>query len=423
MSAPPPILWDVLEEHLDEAESLAETWALALDAPDWTLPELAAGPEARLLAHLDGLVLGGPAVVERLLLPCLTDPQAPPARITVAAWVALELGAIDQVWPAFLAAPPEQTPAWGRAVALGQLQVVLPKLPEALGPKLAGLIDGITQRAEAQDTLVADLLRRLEPEVHAATLALARHAAPPASGGYWERALGTPPGPIRAAAAELGLVLGDVGALGVARAEPALHGLLLQLGDADVWDRLPQHLLETKTPAPTWLAVGCAGRLTGAELALAHLRSPEHHATAAEAFQRITGIDWAQAEALVPSPPEPEEPPPLAEDLPYEALLPQALDALPKVDPDRVEVWWKGARGRFTPEGRYLLGRPIDSRQLQVALQEGPLRPRAAWARELLVRSQGAWSIPTHTFSGPQRAALARAPKGLILDRPWRGGR
>ena len=86
----PEPLWDIVEEHLDEAEFLWEQWEHALLAPNYTLDELADGPEARLLAHLDGLVVGGPEVARRLLIPTL-DEDVEPTRVRAAALALLLL--------------------------------------------------------------------------------------------------------------------------------------------------------------------------------------------------------------------------------------------------------------------------------------------------------------------------------------------
>jgi len=51
------ILFDILEEHIEEADFLWQQRANALASHDYTLDELAE-VEERLLAHLDGLVLG-----------------------------------------------------------------------------------------------------------------------------------------------------------------------------------------------------------------------------------------------------------------------------------------------------------------------------------------------------------------------------
>ena len=51
------ILWDVIEEHLDEAEFLFERWDRALFQPSFNLDELAKTFEPRLFAHIDALLL------------------------------------------------------------------------------------------------------------------------------------------------------------------------------------------------------------------------------------------------------------------------------------------------------------------------------------------------------------------------------
>jgi len=88
MPAPKQLLWDIFEEHLDEAAFLWGQWERALDAANYTLAEVASGPEARLLAHLDALVLGGPEVAEELLLPALAGEE--PGLVAAAAWALVQ---------------------------------------------------------------------------------------------------------------------------------------------------------------------------------------------------------------------------------------------------------------------------------------------------------------------------------------------
>ncbi|MES1210477.1 MAG: hypothetical protein ABUS79_31440, partial [Pseudomonadota bacterium] len=83
-----PIMWDIYEEHLDEAAFLFGQWEQAMDAANYTLDDVIVGPEERLLAHLDGLVLGGTRVAERLLVPALTDDD--PGKVTAATWALLQ---------------------------------------------------------------------------------------------------------------------------------------------------------------------------------------------------------------------------------------------------------------------------------------------------------------------------------------------
>lgn len=95
------ILWDVVEEHLDEAEFLTELWQSARRSPAYLPAELERGPESRLVAHVQGLESNGPLALERVAWPVVEDPQTEPWRLTAAALALLEagdfrvLGAID----------------------------------------------------------------------------------------------------------------------------------------------------------------------------------------------------------------------------------------------------------------------------------------------------------------------------------------
>ena len=86
------LLWDVVEEHLDESEFLVELWASARRSASYRLDELERGPEARLFAHVDGLVVNGPLALERVAWPVAEDPKAEPSRLCAAALALLEAG-------------------------------------------------------------------------------------------------------------------------------------------------------------------------------------------------------------------------------------------------------------------------------------------------------------------------------------------
>src|SRR6266487_4537415 len=86
-----PQRWDVYEEHVDEAGFLWTQWMLANRAADRTIAAVEAGPEERLRAHLDALVIGGAPVRERFLLPALGSGD--PEQVFVA--TAALLGARD----------------------------------------------------------------------------------------------------------------------------------------------------------------------------------------------------------------------------------------------------------------------------------------------------------------------------------------
>ncbi len=112
------ILWDVAEQHLREAAFLWTQWERALVAPSGTLDDVIRGPEERLLAHADGLVLAGEPAVERLLVPAL---EGYDADNVFAAALALLDGPTKDAFARVMArveAEPEVAVAVERALAL-----------------------------------------------------------------------------------------------------------------------------------------------------------------------------------------------------------------------------------------------------------------------------------------------------------------
>src|SRR4051794_27393878 len=65
------VLWDVVEEHLSEAEFLVERWLASARAARVSWIQLRKTVERRLIAHLDALVVGGAEVSEQVLWPVL----------------------------------------------------------------------------------------------------------------------------------------------------------------------------------------------------------------------------------------------------------------------------------------------------------------------------------------------------------------
>src|SRR5271166_6290087 len=124
-----PVRWDIVAEHLDEAGFLRQLWEEALWAHNFTLSEIASGPEERMLANLDGLVVGGSLVAETSLLPALAG--ADPGVVFAAAFALLaseDGDFLDPVLGAMQAAAAEPRSAFRRALAL---------VPNpALGPRL-----------------------------------------------------------------------------------------------------------------------------------------------------------------------------------------------------------------------------------------------------------------------------------------------
>jgi hypothetical protein len=112
------ILWDVVEEHLDEAEFLWSAWERGLTAPNLTLTTWRAAPRRGCRRTSTGWWCAAPAVLERLLAPALHDYQRDRAAAAAWAWLAAEG---DRAVPAAVRAPAAADPpeCQGIARALG----------------------------------------------------------------------------------------------------------------------------------------------------------------------------------------------------------------------------------------------------------------------------------------------------------------
>jgi uncharacterized protein (TIGR02270 family) len=121
---------------------------------------------------------------------------------------------------------------------------------------------------------------------------------------------------------------------------------------------------------------------------------------AGEAFTMITGVDLAYHDLDRPISPEGADEAPIEEvlDLEYESNLP-----LPS--PVHVQQWWEKNGHEFSPNTRYLAGKPISAQSARETLVAGKQRLRAAAALQLAllrsdevlfeVRSRGDWQQQT----------------------------
>ncbi|MFP2963934.1 hypothetical protein ACLEPN_41015 [Myxococcus sp. 1LA] len=118
------MILDVLEEHLSEAAFLWAHWERANVAANYTLDE-AAEVEARLLAHLDGLVTAGPSAIA-FLVPKVQEGEDP-GEAFAAAWALLVLApslVLEAMKARAIDAPVAVQFAMTRALELGEAAVV-----------------------------------------------------------------------------------------------------------------------------------------------------------------------------------------------------------------------------------------------------------------------------------------------------------
>lgn len=421
------ILWDVEEKHLDEAEFAFEIWEAALDAPNYTLAEIAAGPEQRLLAHVDALIVGGPLVAERLLLPTIADPDACYERV-VAATLAFCGAEHQHSTGRVLSILTEADEGEQRRGIMRALDLVVDRsldaelvraidCPRELAT--AAILEILARRRARVDDRVSTFLQSEEPSIARAAARLVRHCPDPRAlhgldslaqsndsalchaaletalcrqlAGAWESAVYwafmSANSPFRRDALTWVAILGDA----------AVHQRLLALVDS------PEH-----RAAALW-ALGFTGRVAAVDRCVELLDDAEAGPLAAEVICAITGLS-AEDDSFWTSPPPTDDeaetlPELLHDDLDLD-LVPAPEADLPLPDPTAIARWWAAARGRFDPSVRYVNGQVFTGPALCEALACVPMRRRHALALELQFRTGGAATLDTRGLGVVQQAQL-----------------
>lgn len=430
MNAPHPasdnILWDVVEEHLDEAEFLAETWHVNLDSPAYLRDEFADGPQERLMAHVDGLVVGGDPVRVETLEPVLADEDCERWRATAAALALLGHRSSQVSAPLFdgLEARPEEV--------------------------RLGMLDALSMSARPDiDVRITDALRKPGDVVHRVALATVggRRGINPGNlvddllkdGGAPERAaavsmlpfgdrryltwvehcLAGPEPELQWAAVRAGLVMGSgpawqqVGKWGLGDdPDPDALVLLASLADGRIAERLVEGLSEEAHRPGLLHALGYSGRRCAMEACLTWLGDDAVGPLAGEAFAAMTGLPldddtyWDD-----PEDDDDTDDEDLDADLDEDADDEDDLDLtaeselrIPK--PDAIAAWWADAQARFDAKRRFVVGRPVDQVSIGHALSVLPMRRHHALAFELLVRSRGQVNLRTRALTFASDAAL-----------------
>ncbi|MCC7157547.1 MAG: TIGR02270 family protein [Bryobacterales bacterium] len=423
------ILWDVIEEHFNEAEFLFDQWERALQSPRYNLTELGATLERRLEAHLDGLLVGGPAVAERVLIPELANAEEP-TRAIVAALVLLyaETEMLDAVVDSALHADGVLQKALARALTLASVDSLDRILLEgfhaaAEEPQKAILLDILTSRRVD----VGEVLRRCvesgcQQLVGAALTAIGRFGRRDLS-VFAEKLLRSENLDLRTNALRAGLTLGSSEAWRVCRQmaelpHPDDPNVMLYI--AILGEPKDHEILYSRLEAPANLeralwTIGFCGTVRAGDVCLARLESDEERVAkaAAESMAWIGGLDlnderFRETRAVAA---EEEALPPLElEDLDG-TLEEDGFDELPVPNRGAVGKWWQESRGKVSQHRRLRMGCPDSPAAVLHALESGPLWRRHGVALELCIRSGGASHVQTDTFSPRQRRQMSAIGK------------
>lgn len=411
------VFWDVIEEHLDEAEFFWQRWERRLDAPADTLDGVEEGFEERLFAHIDGLEAGGETVRAKVLVPAL-DEASGARRAAVAFTLA---GSRDPGALAAVIAKLADDGAREDVVrALGLANV--PDLRAALGPALddaAPAVRGAAMRALAfrgEAPPPAHIRADDAPELVIAALQIASLSGDRTQAALARDALASDVPDVRDAALAAGLTLALPEAWsacrklveGASERTPAaalvrpLRWVAMGGAARDMESVLFAVRLGPQRPAAL-AALAASGRAAAAEACLPWIGDREAGPLAADAFVAITGM--AVEKGIL---------------APRDEADDTAPAPLPRLRAEAVLAWWTAHQGRFHRTRRYLLGRPATFETAASILATGPMRRRGPLAEEILLRSRGLSRVETRAFAARQRVEMARLrPPASTFEQPF----
>ncbi|MEP6652618.1 MAG: hypothetical protein ABJA82_04635 [Myxococcales bacterium] len=433
MTGGDPVLWNVVEEHFDEAEFLLDQWRGALGSPRLTLALVQKTMERRLVAHLDGLVVGGMAVADKVLWPALdNETEAPPTRVaaaTLALLLALDGAITQRVIDLFTTTDSDALLA---GLRLGFQLTSRTDVDEPLRLALyavdapaaqIALLDVLAARRVDPGPILGALLQSPNNDVVRAALGAAPASDPRMYQYTIESLLAHDVPGTRSAAMRTALIWnmssGWRTCLAEARAgaAPAMPFLAL-LGGTGELGLLADALRSAEQRGAALFALGFYGRRDAVDACLPFLDDPDEKVAklAVEAIAAITDLPLFD-KPFAQSPAEDagaDELPPLEEDLAAD-LMPKQVDEIPLPDAKAVRAWWSERRASFDANQRYLRGKVLSAAAIQDALTLGPLWRSGPFLDEIGVRSGGRVQLPAFRIDGgtpvlPPDVSLHRHP-------------
>jgi uncharacterized protein (TIGR02270 family) len=418
-----PILWDIMEEYVDETEFALERFESALDDREYNLQEVADGPEEKIDACIDGLVIGGPQVVERLLIPGLDEAAGEPPRATALVLALLAANRRNVVHDCFAHSSETLRAAAARACALDVSPTLDPwlrdQLRDASTPEQrATLLEVIAARGIQLDSVSSYLASGDSAEVAAAAKA-ARHADARTHLGAIQALTQQGDAAVRDAAIITALHYGSLQcwnlcerlAVDPAAPHPLAMQLYAALGGPQQHDRLIETLALDSHRGAAIRALGFSGSVGVVDRLLTCISEGGDELDAklaAEAIASIAGLDLRDDQFLIEEArdeTEDEALPPLEEDLDTDLTLDLA-DALPVPNPEAIAKWWEETRPKLNPTLRHLAAQPWSPAAIGSFLESASLRSRHPVALSLSIRTGGQAYVDTRAFAKRQHAQM-----------------
>lgn len=422
----PSILWSVVERHLDEAEFLFDQWQSAQKSPRYRFAALESGVEQRLLAHVDGLSVGGAEVADHLLFSALADPGEP-SRVIVAALALLAAGesGLQTVLEALHIGDPALRSPLQRALILAESERIDDAIRHDFDQSSDDAwkaidLDILTGRGANPGALLTPCLTAEHPALKRAALEAIRRFGRREFSAYVDAALRSGQNDVRRSALRAGLAFGsrrarDVcveWAYGDGAADRELLTYVAMFTPSEHHTIFYRPLGARAAVEATLWALGFAGTVEAGDACLKFLHGADARAAklAADSLSWIGGFDTgADAYRIAAQELSEEEtlPPFEADDLDAD-LVPDGVDEAPLPHREAITQWWTAHRAELAQETRHVMGRPFSREALAQALEQAPLWRRSAVAFEAAARTGGALQVSTDSFSTRQRREMAR---------------
>jgi uncharacterized protein (TIGR02270 family) len=444
------VIWDVVEEHLNEADFLLWQWRRAVFSPGYNLVKLSDTVEPRLFANLEGLYVGSDVVAEALLCPLLEEADSPELT-TVAALVMLDFREERmrrRVFDAFETVSEEQQDAIALALQLSPSPYLDNDLRHRLwGPpsrEQAQLLSIRTARGLdiapvpkaffEDDTTILSVLRAL------------KYTTANGYDGLLEKYAASSHAVARATAVEAGLVrhsqkMWNICLQSISLGDPChpQYMLLVALLGNNLSHRLLfDRLSDEENREAVLHALGYTGFIESVDQCLPFLRSDNEREAklAAEAIALIMGINMsddrfiAEEEGSLAEIDDTSDASETEEDAAAEqegvrltlapvnetedtlkdsidqAIEDDAVDELPLPNPSAIETWVDAHKSSFSKGQRYLLGKEWCVQTHVEALESTSMRRRHPLALKLFIESGGADRVSTWAFSFRQQRQL-----------------
>lgn len=406
---------DIIEEHIEEADFLWQQRNIALASRDYNFDELG-GLEERLLAHLDGLLVGGNEAWE-LLGPKIASREV--GEVFAATFTALEsrtADKVDHVQKAFTTAEGETL----EGIRHGMYHTAYLETEKLFGDYHN--LKSNNNRAVVVDILSFRRTRELEPHlgtflndedpvvVASAIEAIGRLR----SAQYKDRVeqlLNAGDSSICYAAMRTGLLLGSKKAINACRKAVAdqraeANSAVILLGLAGLDEDLPtisNAIKDAKSSREAITALGTMGKIGAMDELIRYATDPSLSRLTGEAVYRITGVDLEKEELIVQGPVDPEIG---GENKEEDDFVEDLDEGLPIPDPTKLEIWWRRIAPKFAGGIRYRHGQPHGREILIEILKNGSLPERHDAAFELTLEDMSCPYLETYAFTTQQRRVI-----------------